>query len=42
MNDFSAEVPLYERIYHLVRQIPPGQVATYGQIAELVGGCTAR
>jgi methylated-DNA-protein-cysteine methyltransferase related protein len=29
--------PLYERIYAMVRQIPPGQVATYGQIAELVG-----
>ncbi len=29
--------PLYERIYQLVRQIPSGKVATYGQIAELVG-----
>jgi methylated-DNA-protein-cysteine methyltransferase-like protein len=26
----------------VVRLIPPGQVATYGQIAEIVGGCTAR
>lgn len=25
----------YETIYSLVRQIPPGQVATYGQIADL-------
>lgn len=25
----------YERIYEIVKQIPPGQVATYGQIAEL-------
>lgn len=25
----------YERIYQIVRQIPVGQVATYGQIAEL-------
>ncbi|OLP16805.1 methyltransferase [Leptolyngbya sp. 'hensonii'] len=25
----------YDRIYDIVRQIPPGQVATYGQIAEL-------
>ncbi|NPV77389.1 MAG: cysteine methyltransferase [Anaerolineae bacterium] len=32
----------YEEIYALVRQIPPGKVATYGQIAALVGGCTAR
>ena len=34
--------PLYVRIYNLVRQIPPGKVATYGQIAGVVGGCTAR
>ncbi len=35
-------VPLYTRIYAVVRQIPPGKVATYGQIAGIVGGCTAR
>ena len=29
--------PLYETIYAMVRQIPAGQVATYGQIAELIG-----
>lgn len=34
--------PLYARIYAVVRLIPRGQVATYGQIAEIVGGCTAR
>jgi methylated-DNA-protein-cysteine methyltransferase-like protein len=33
---------LYARIYAVVRQIPPGKVATYGQIAEIVGDCTAR
>lgn len=33
---------LYERIYDMVRRIPPGKVTTYGQIADLVGGCTAR
>jgi len=33
---------LYERIYAMVRRIPPGKVTTYGIIAELVGGCTAR
>ncbi len=27
----------YERIYAVVRQIPSGQVATYGQVAELAG-----
>jgi methylated-DNA-protein-cysteine methyltransferase-like protein len=33
---------LHERIYEIVRQIPPGRVATYGQIARIVGGCTPR
>lgn len=32
---------LYAAIYSLVRQIPVGQVATYGSIARQVG-CTAR
>ncbi|MEM6794962.1 MAG: MGMT family protein [Acidobacteriota bacterium] len=27
----------YARIYRVVRQIPPGQVATYGQVAALAG-----
>ena len=34
--------PIYERIYLVVRQIPASRVATYGQIAKIVGGCTAR
>ena len=33
--------PLYQQIYTLVRQIPPGAVSTYGRIGQLVG-CTAR
>lgn len=33
---------LYSRIYTVVRQIPRGKVATYGQIAAIVGDCTAR
>ena len=36
------EEPLYDRIYDMVRRIPPGRVTTYGRIATLVGGCTAR
>ncbi len=32
---------LYQSIYSLVRQVPPGYVTTYGQIARQVG-CTAR
>ena len=27
----------YDLIYAVVRQIPPGKVATYGQVAELAG-----
>ncbi|MBN1326646.1 MAG: MGMT family protein [Candidatus Cloacimonetes bacterium] len=27
----------YQRIYQVIRQIPAGQVATYGQIADLAG-----
>jgi len=33
---------LYEQIYSVIRLIPEGKVATYGQIAEIVGGCTPR
>lgn len=32
----------YERVYDLVRLIPRGQVATYGQIADYIDGCTPR
>jgi methylated-DNA-protein-cysteine methyltransferase-like protein len=35
-------VRLYERIYAVVRRIPVGKVATYGQIAAIVGRCSAR
>ncbi len=34
--------PVYEQIYAVVCQIPSGQVATYGQIAAIVGRCTPR
>lgn len=33
---------LYQRIDAMVKQIPEGQVATYGQVAKLLGGCGAR
>ncbi len=29
--------PMFSRIYEIVRQIPPGKVAYYGQIAALAG-----
>jgi len=32
----------FDAIYALVREIPPGQVASYGMIASLVPGATAR
>ncbi len=32
-----AERSGYEQIYRVVRQIPPGKVATYGQVAALAG-----
>jgi methylated-DNA-protein-cysteine methyltransferase-like protein len=41
MSDDSP-VSLYQRIYAIVQQIPAGKVATYGQIARIVGGCTPR
>ena len=36
------ESPLYQKIHYIISLIPSGKVATYGQIAEIVGGCTAR
>lgn len=36
----------YEQVWYLVRQVPYGQVADYGQIAQMipppVGGCNSR
>ena len=33
---------VYGRILEVVRQIPQGKVATYGQVALIAGGCTPR
>ncbi len=33
---------LFDRIYRVVRQVPRGQVATYGQIALVAGAATPR
>jgi methylated-DNA-protein-cysteine methyltransferase-like protein len=38
----AEDTHLYAQIYDMVRRIPEGKVTTYGQIAQLVGGCTAR
>lgn len=34
--------PLYDHIYAVVREIPAGRVATYGQVAAIVGRGTPR
>jgi methylated-DNA-protein-cysteine methyltransferase-like protein len=36
------EPRLYDVIYSVVRQIPAGKVATYGQISRIVGRCSAQ
>lgn len=33
---------MFDLIYDTVRQVPPGRVATYGQIARIVGRCSAQ
>ena len=33
---------LYTRIYNIVRQVPAGKVVAYGQIANMLGSCSAR
>lgn len=33
---------MYRRIYSVVNMVPPGKVATYGQIARIAGRCSAR
>jgi len=33
---------LHQRIFEMVKDIPAGKVATYGQISKLVGGCSPR
>ncbi len=37
VDDSPKPSSLYQQIYDLVREIPPGHVATYGQIARLLG-----
>lgn len=36
------DASVYERIYAIARQIPPGRLASYGQIAAIEGRCTPR
>lgn len=37
-DDIFNDHSINQRIYDLVRQIPAGRVASYGQIARMVGG----
>jgi methylated-DNA-protein-cysteine methyltransferase-like protein len=37
-----SETPVFERIYGIIRQVPRGQVVTYGQVAKLTGGISAQ
>lgn len=32
----------YDRVFELVKMVPRGRVATYGQIADYIEGCTPR
>ena len=38
----EAEPRLYDVIYAVIRQIPVGKVASYGQISRIVGRCSAQ
>jgi methylated-DNA-protein-cysteine methyltransferase-like protein len=38
----KTENKLFESVYSVVRKIPTGKVATYGQIAALINPCTPR
>jgi methylated-DNA-protein-cysteine methyltransferase-like protein len=42
LTRFAAQDSVYARVYAVVRQIPRGKVATYGQIAKIVDRCTPR
>lgn len=42
MEGFSRRQSIHEKIFTMVRLIPHGKVTSYGRIAELVSGCTAR
>lgn len=42
VDAWYASGPTQARIYRVVHQIPAGRVSTYGDIAAIVGDCTAR
>ncbi|MBN2543248.1 MGMT family protein [bacterium] len=38
----NSKANLFDKIYDIVRLIPAGKVATYGQIAAIAGHCSPR
>lgn len=40
MNHKTKTTPLFDEIFDVVRSIPEGTVASYGQIAAVVGRCS--
>lgn len=36
------EITYRDMVYEIVKNIPSGKVASYGQISKLIPGCTAR
>ena len=38
----TVNTSLFKTIYSVVKQVPSGKVATYGQIAALINPCTPR
>jgi len=42
LTDTKNKNPIYCQIYEIVRLIPEGRVASYGQIAAMLNRCTPR
>ncbi len=42
MDGMEEEPRLFDLIYAIVRQVPPGRVTTYGQVARIAGRCSAQ
>lgn len=42
ITETKNENPIYQQIYDIVRLIPEGKVANYGQIAAMLAHCTPR
>jgi methylated-DNA-protein-cysteine methyltransferase-like protein len=42
IEDEAQGSSVYERVYRVIRQVPPGKVTTYGQVSKIVGTVSAR